>query len=236
MVATRRAFSPPDERRLRNRKPAETKMDGQKIQTARQNGNEDEAAATPEAAAANNDENEAAAAPEAAAANNNENEAAAANNDENEAAAAPEHESKLLSREEQLEGRKKAVLYFRHRLQKGFMSRDQAPKEEDIANMSNNLKQLEAYKDLEEEVIKNTKNRTLAADAATTNDQNEAAAAKNDKNKTTAPDAITPEAATVNNNENKATAREAAAANSDEDKAAAYVATTVAATANNSEV
>lgn len=50
-----------------------------------------------------------------------------------------------------------AVLYLRHRLQKGFISRDQAPKDEDMSNMSGYLKQLEELDDLEAEVIKNTK-------------------------------------------------------------------------------
>lgn len=49
------------------------------------------------------------------------------------------------------------VLYLRHRLQKGFLSRDQAPKDEDMANMADYLKQLEAHEDLEAEVIKKTK-------------------------------------------------------------------------------
>jgi hypothetical protein len=49
------------------------------------------------------------------------------------------------------------VLYLRHRLQKGFLSRDQAPKEEEMPNMSAYLKQLEELEDLEAEVIKNTK-------------------------------------------------------------------------------
>jgi hypothetical protein len=51
----------------------------------------------------------------------------------------------------------KVVLYLRHRLQKGFLSRDQAPKDEDMANMSDHIKQLEAHEDLEAEVIKKTK-------------------------------------------------------------------------------
>jgi septal ring factor EnvC (AmiA/AmiB activator) len=42
-------------------------------------------------------------------------------------------------------------------LQKGFLSRDQAPKDEDMANMADYLKQLEAHEDLEAEVIKRTK-------------------------------------------------------------------------------
>lgn len=37
------------------------------------------------------------------------------------------------------------------------MSRDQAPKDEDMVNMADYLKQLEAYEDLEAEIIKKTK-------------------------------------------------------------------------------
>ncbi|KAF2467570.1 uncharacterized protein BDR25DRAFT_63824 [Lindgomyces ingoldianus] len=67
-------------------------------------------------------------------------------------------EEKPMTEAERLEKREKSVLYLRHRLQKGFLSRDQAPKEEEMANMSEYLKQLEAYKDdLEAEVIKKTK-------------------------------------------------------------------------------
>lgn len=62
-----------------------------------------------------------------------------------------------LTEEERLQKREKQVLYLRHRLQKGFLSRDQAPKDEDMSNMSDYLKQLEAHEDLEAEVIKKTK-------------------------------------------------------------------------------
>lgn len=62
-----------------------------------------------------------------------------------------------MTEEERLQKREKQVLYLRHRLQKGFLSRDQAPKDEDMANMSDYLKQLEAHEDLEAEVIKKTK-------------------------------------------------------------------------------
>lgn len=58
---------------------------------------------------------------------------------------------------ERLAKREKQVLYLRHRLQKGFLSRDQAPKDDDMQNMSNYLKDLEAHEDLEAEVIKKTK-------------------------------------------------------------------------------
>jgi hypothetical protein len=62
-----------------------------------------------------------------------------------------------MTEEERLAKREKQVLYLRHRLQKGFLSRDQAPKEEEMANMSDYLKQLELHDDLEAEVIKKTK-------------------------------------------------------------------------------
>jgi hypothetical protein len=49
------------------------------------------------------------------------------------------------------------VLYLRHRLQKGFLTRDQTPKEEEMATMSDYFKQLENYVDLEGDIIKATK-------------------------------------------------------------------------------
>ncbi|KAH7399531.1 hypothetical protein BKA66DRAFT_166898 [Pyrenochaeta sp. MPI-SDFR-AT-0127] len=69
--------------------------------------------------------------------------------------AAPEEPP--MTEEERLQKREKQVLYLRHRLQKGFLSRDQAPKDEDMLNMSDYLKQLELHDDLEAEVIKKTK-------------------------------------------------------------------------------
>jgi len=50
-----------------------------------------------------------------------------------------------------------AVLYFRHKLQKGFLSRDQAPKEEEMQQMSDYFTSLEGYKDLEGNIVKRTK-------------------------------------------------------------------------------
>jgi cell division protein FtsN len=74
-----------------------------------------------------------------------------------EEAAPPTPEEPPLTEEERLLKREKQVLYLRHRLQKGFLSRDQAPKDEDMTSMSEYLKQLEAHEDLEAEVIKKTK-------------------------------------------------------------------------------
>ncbi|KAH6638247.1 hypothetical protein C7974DRAFT_157292 [Boeremia exigua] len=62
-----------------------------------------------------------------------------------------------MTAEERFAKREKQILYLRHRLQKGFLSRDQAPKDEDMTNMADYLKQLEAYDDLEAEIIKRTK-------------------------------------------------------------------------------
>lgn len=57
-----------------------------------------------------------------------------------------------------------AVLYLRHKLQKGFLSRDQAPKEEEMAAMSNYIQKLEQYNDLEVSIIRQTKiNKVLKA-------------------------------------------------------------------------
>ncbi|ORY04020.1 hypothetical protein BCR34DRAFT_627168 [Clohesyomyces aquaticus] len=80
-----------------------------------------------------------------------------AKSDSEDTEAAKVEEEKPLTPAERLEKREKSVLYLRHRLQKGFLSRDQAPKEEEMDHMSEYLKQLEAYKDLEGDVIKNTK-------------------------------------------------------------------------------
>jgi hypothetical protein len=58
---------------------------------------------------------------------------------------------------EKLERREKAVLYLRHRLQKGFLMRDQEPKEEEMATMDDFFNQLEAYTNLEPAIIRGTK-------------------------------------------------------------------------------
>ncbi|KAJ4372414.1 hypothetical protein N0V83_004188 [Neocucurbitaria cava] len=62
-----------------------------------------------------------------------------------------------MTEEERLRKREKQILYLRHRLQKGFLSRDQAPKDEDMEDMSEYVKQLEQHHDLEAEVIRKTK-------------------------------------------------------------------------------
>lgn len=49
------------------------------------------------------------------------------------------------------------MLYLRHRLQKGFLARDQAPQESEMPGMSEFFTQLEAYVDLEPSIIRETK-------------------------------------------------------------------------------
>jgi hypothetical protein len=66
-------------------------------------------------------------------------------------------EKKELTEAERLEQREKAILYLRHRLQKGFLSRDQAPKEEEMAAMAEFFGQLEKYDNLEPSIIRSTK-------------------------------------------------------------------------------
>lgn len=62
-----------------------------------------------------------------------------------------------MSEAEKLAQREKAVLYLRHRLQKGFLSRDQAPQESEMAGMAEFFAQLEAYENLEPSIIRATK-------------------------------------------------------------------------------
>jgi hypothetical protein len=56
------------------------------------------------------------------------------------------------------------VLYLRHKLQKGLLTRDQVPKEEEMASMSEFIQKLERYPDLEVSTIRTTKiNKVLKA-------------------------------------------------------------------------
>lgn len=49
------------------------------------------------------------------------------------------------------------MLYLRHKLQKGFLSRDQAPKEAEMADMDKYFRELVGLGNLEAAVIRNTK-------------------------------------------------------------------------------
>lgn len=66
-------------------------------------------------------------------------------------------EKPSISEAELKEKTRKTVLYLRHRLQKGFLTRDSEPKEEEMADMAEHFKSLEEYKGLEPEIIKLTK-------------------------------------------------------------------------------
>ncbi|GAB7347428.1 hypothetical protein MBLNU459_g4349t1 [Dothideomycetes sp. NU459] len=66
-------------------------------------------------------------------------------------------EKEVLTEEQKLDRRQKAVLYLRHRLQKGFLTRDQTPKEEEMTAMAEHFGQLEEFHDLEAKIIRVTK-------------------------------------------------------------------------------
>lgn len=58
----------------------------------------------------------------------------------------------------------KEVLFLRHKLQKGLLTRDQEPKEEEMKTMSDYVTKLEGYPDLEVSIIRATKiNKVLKA-------------------------------------------------------------------------
>lgn len=58
----------------------------------------------------------------------------------------------------------KEVLFLRHKLQKGLLTRDQEPKEEEMKLMSDYITKLEAFPDLEVSIIRATKiNKVLKA-------------------------------------------------------------------------
>ncbi|KAF1351256.1 hypothetical protein BDV97DRAFT_398204 [Delphinella strobiligena] len=66
-------------------------------------------------------------------------------------------EKEVLTEEQKLERREKAVLYLRHRLQKGFLARNETPKEDEMDAMAEFFTQLESFTDLEPQVIRATK-------------------------------------------------------------------------------
>lgn len=73
--------------------------------------------------------------------------------------AAPE-----LSAGEKYDRKKKEVLFLRHKLQKGLLTRDQQPKEDEMKMMSDYLAKLEGFSDLETDIIRVTKiNKVLKA-------------------------------------------------------------------------
>ena len=66
--------------------------------------------------------------------------------------------------EEAHEKMQKTILFLRHRLQKGFLSRDKPPEESEMPGMNTHMKTLENYSDLDGSIIKTTKiNKVLKA-------------------------------------------------------------------------
>ncbi|KAI4173081.1 MAG: hypothetical protein LQ343_003191 [Gyalolechia ehrenbergii] len=81
----------------------------------------------------------------------------AAKASDDEAVETPKVEEKKLTAEEARQMEQKKVLYFRHKLQRGFLSRDTPPKEDEMKSMSEFLGELETYPDLEGSIIRTTK-------------------------------------------------------------------------------
>ncbi|GKZ39158.1 hypothetical protein AbraIFM66950_011967, partial [Aspergillus brasiliensis] len=82
---------------------------------------------------------------------------AAASDDGEESRAASKEPEKKISQEEAKDKKEKEILFIRHKLQKGFISRDQPPKEEEMTHMSNFFGKLEKHADLEVSIIRATK-------------------------------------------------------------------------------
>ncbi|GIK07427.1 hypothetical protein Aspvir_003091 [Aspergillus viridinutans] len=77
---------------------------------------------------------------------------------EEDAGAPPKEPEKHVDQGEAKERKQKEVLFVRHRLQKGFISRDQPPKEEEMTTMSSYFTRLEKVADdLEVSIIRATK-------------------------------------------------------------------------------
>ncbi|KAJ9669020.1 hypothetical protein H2201_000846 [Coniosporium apollinis] len=77
--------------------------------------------------------------------------------DSEEAVDPPKVEEAPISDKDRRAKQEKTVLYLRHRLQKGFLTREQAPKEDEMHAMDDYFNQLEAIQDLDGNIIKLTK-------------------------------------------------------------------------------
>ncbi|EER28592.1 PWWP domain containing protein [Coccidioides posadasii C735 delta SOWgp] len=77
--------------------------------------------------------------------------------DEEEAEEAPKEPEPKVNPAEAKAKREKEIFYLRHRLQKGFLSRDQVPKEREMEAMSSYISRLDSYDDLEISIIRKTK-------------------------------------------------------------------------------
>ncbi|KAL1304017.1 hypothetical protein AAFC00_000458 [Neodothiora populina] len=66
-------------------------------------------------------------------------------------------EKEVLTDAQKLAKRETAVLYLRHRMQRGFLTRDQIPKEEEMDTMAELFSQLEAFDNIEPTILRKTK-------------------------------------------------------------------------------
>jgi len=63
----------------------------------------------------------------------------------------------VLSEEDRHKRRVKTIMYLRHKLQKGLISRSGPPQAEDMDTMAEHLESLEQYQDLEPDIIRESK-------------------------------------------------------------------------------
>ncbi|KAJ6026686.1 uncharacterized protein N7446_004712 [Penicillium canescens] len=83
--------------------------------------------------------------------------AASAPSDDEDASAGAKESPKPVDPEELKKKKEKEILFLRHKLQKGFISRDQPPKEDEMASMATYFDKLEKHADLEVSIIRSTK-------------------------------------------------------------------------------
>ncbi|PTU23844.1 hypothetical protein P175DRAFT_0505630 [Aspergillus ochraceoroseus IBT 24754] len=83
--------------------------------------------------------------------------AKAASDESGDSRSVSKEPEKQINPEEAQKKKEREVLFVRHRLQKGFISRDQPPKEEEMQTMSGFLTKLENIEDLEVSIIRSTK-------------------------------------------------------------------------------
>ncbi|KAJ5157596.1 uncharacterized protein N7482_008696 [Penicillium canariense] len=74
-----------------------------------------------------------------------------------EAASETKEPERQIDPEELKKKKEKEILFLRHKLQKGFISRDQPPKEDEMAAMASYFDKLEKHPDLEVAIIRSTK-------------------------------------------------------------------------------
>ncbi|KAJ5306683.1 hypothetical protein N7508_005698 [Penicillium antarcticum] len=83
--------------------------------------------------------------------------AAPAPSDDEDASAGAKDSPKPVDPEELKKKKEKEILFLRHKLQKGFISRDQPPKEDEMASMATYFDKLEKHAELEVSIIRSTK-------------------------------------------------------------------------------